>query len=146
MPSANYLFVYGTLLREHAPREVSRAVRRLKPIGAAKMGGKLYDFGEYPGAIPAPNRVGRISGRLFEVPDPELLKEFDEYEGYDPARPNRSLFVRKKRFVTLADGRRLLSWVYIFNGLPTGGRLLDDGNYSRYRSRNGRTTTVARRE
>jgi len=110
------------------------------------MGGKLYDFGEYPGAIPAPNRVGRISGRLFEVPDPELLKEFDEYEGYDPARPNRSLFVRKKRFVTLADGRRLLSWVYIFNGLPTGGRLLDDGNYSRYRSRNGRTTTVARRE
>jgi len=145
MSRPTYLFVYGTLLREHAPREISNAVRRLKPIGTAKMGGKLYDFGEYPGAVAAPGRAGKISGRLFEVPDSALLKEIDEYEGYNPARPARSLFLRKKRFVTLSNGRRLLSWVYLFNGAPKDGRLLAHGSYSKYKNRNGRTDVIRKK-
>ena len=109
------------------------------------MGGKLYDFGEYPGAVAAPGRAGKISGRLFEVPDSALLKEIDEYEGYNPARPARSLFLRKKRFVTLSNGRRLLSWVYLFNGAPKDGRLLAHGSYSKYKNRNGRTDVIRKK-
>ena len=142
MSNLNYLFVYGTLLRDHAPREVSGVVRKLKPVGAAKMNGELYDLGEYPGAIAAPGKHSKVSGQVFEILDPALLKELDQYEGYDPARPKRSLFLRKRRFVTLGNGRRLLSWVYIFNGVPKGGQLLDHGNYSRHKSKNGRASSV----
>lgn len=135
MSNSKYLFVYGTLLRDHAPAEISNVVGRLRRVGAAKMKGKLYDLGEYPAAVAAPGSNAKVFGQVFEVPgDPEVLKALDQYEGYDPASPKSSLFLRQRRFVTLSGGRRVLSWVYLFNGLPKSGHLLQHGSYSRFKS------------
>src|SRR5262249_31167241 len=108
---------------------------------------KLYDLGEYPAAIAAPGSNARVLGQVFEIPgDPDVLKALDEYEGYDPASPAKSLFLRQRRFVTLTGGRRLVSWVYLLNGLPKSGHLLQHGSYSRFKSRGrGSATNRGRR-
>ena len=116
---ANYLFVYGTLLPGRAPREIATVVEKLRPVGDGFVRGRLYDLGEYPGAIPA--KTGQlITGKIFEIPEEaDLLKRLDEYEEFDAAAPEGSLFLRKKWPVTRTAGkRRLLCWIYVYNRGP----------------------------
>jgi len=59
-------------------------------------------------------------GQVFELPDdPEILRRFDEYEGYDPSHPRVSLFVRRKWPVMLKEaGQKVTCWVYTYNRQP----------------------------
>ncbi len=127
---SKYLFVYGTLLPDEAPAEIARAIRRLRVVGRGRARGRLYDFGDFPGAVVTPSARSTIAGLVYEIPaDPELLRELDSYEGFDPIHPTNSLFLRRKRWITLEDGRRLLSWVYEYNRDPGSGVYLPRGNY-----------------
>lgn len=129
---ANYLFVYGTLLPGKAPREIAPVVRKLRPVGDGFVRGRLYDLGEYPGAIPA--RTGQlIAGKIFEIPEEaDLLKRLDEYEEFNAEEPEGSLFLRKKWPVTRATGkRRLLCWIYVYNRSPEPQRTLSGDSRSR---------------
>ena len=47
----DYLFAYGTLADDTAPKEIAAAMKRLKFAGEGFVFGRLYDIGEYPGAI-----------------------------------------------------------------------------------------------
>src|SRR5579863_5960301 len=112
----NYLFVYGTLLPGKAPREIATVVRKLRPMGDGFVRGRLYDLGEYPGAVLG--KSGQIiAGKIFEIPEePGLLKRLDEYEEFDAEEPKESLFLRKKWPVTRAEGKqRLVCWIYVYN-------------------------------
>jgi gamma-glutamylcyclotransferase (GGCT)/AIG2-like uncharacterized protein YtfP len=116
---ANYLFVYGTLLPGKAPREIAPVVQKLRPLGDGFVRGRLYDLGQYPGAIPA--KTGQlITGKIFEIPEePDLLKRLDEYEEFDAEKPEGSLFLRKKLPVTRTAGnQRLLCWIYVYKRRP----------------------------
>ena len=109
------LFVYGTLHPDRAPAEVRAAVLQLRLIGPATIRGELRDLGEYPALLPH-SRRGVVTGTLFALPDdPAVLNALDAYEGYDPRSPETSLFLRRKRTVTLHDGRRERHWVYVYN-------------------------------
>jgi gamma-glutamylcyclotransferase (GGCT)/AIG2-like uncharacterized protein YtfP len=110
-----YLFSYGTLQPRLAPPEIKPTVRRLRRVGRGFIRGRLFDFGEYPGAVLS--RTGpQIVGQIFELPDdPEVLHRLDEYEGFDEANPRRSLFVRKRCVVQLEDGKKIACWVYLYN-------------------------------
>jgi gamma-glutamylcyclotransferase (GGCT)/AIG2-like uncharacterized protein YtfP len=44
--------VYGTLRPGRAPAAVAAVVATLRPLGAARVRGRLYDLGAYPGAVP----------------------------------------------------------------------------------------------
>jgi len=129
-----YLFSYGTLLPSLAPPEIKSTVRRLRRVGRGFVRGHLFDLGEYPGAILT--RTGsQIAGQIFELPDdPEVLDRLDEYEGFDPANPASSLFVRKRRCVQLQDGRRFFCWIYSYNRPVTAARHLGGGVYSKART------------
>jgi gamma-glutamylcyclotransferase (GGCT)/AIG2-like uncharacterized protein YtfP len=75
-----YLFSYGTLLPQHAPREIASTVRRLRRVGQGLVRGRLYDLGDYPGAVLTRNGP-LIRGLVFELPeDPEVLERLDQYE------------------------------------------------------------------
>ena len=129
-----YVFFYGTLLPRLAPREIEPTVRKLKRVGRGFIRGQLFDLGEYPAAI-LTRRGPPISGQVFEVPDsPEILNRLDEYEGFDPSKPESSLFVRKRRYAQLEDGRKVLCWVYAYNGSLRAARVLESGDYSRARA------------
>lgn len=55
-----YLFLYGTLKPNEAASDVAEMVRTLRCIGSATVPGRLYDFGDYPGAVLQSN-----SGKKF---------------------------------------------------------------------------------
>jgi gamma-glutamylcyclotransferase (GGCT)/AIG2-like uncharacterized protein YtfP len=111
-----YLFVYGTLLPGKAPAEIAPTVHRLKAVGDGFVRGRLYDLGEYPGVV-LDETGKKIPGKIFRLPaEPEVLKRLDEYEEFDGAQPEASLFVRKKWLVTKKNGnRKLTCWVYVYN-------------------------------
>jgi gamma-glutamylcyclotransferase (GGCT)/AIG2-like uncharacterized protein YtfP len=71
-----------------------------------------------------------IRGTVFRLPDnTDLLDQFDHYEGFDAGAPKSSLFVRKLHPVTLAGGRVLRCWVYVYNRNPGTAPLIADGRY-----------------
>jgi gamma-glutamylcyclotransferase (GGCT)/AIG2-like uncharacterized protein YtfP len=128
-----YLFSYGTLSPRHAPPEIEPTVRRFRRVGKGFVHGQLFDFGEYPGAVLTRNG-SRITGQIFELPDdPEVLNRLDEYEGFDRSNPKASLFVRKRRYVQLQDGRKIFCWVYSYNRPVKLARRLTGGTYSKAR-------------
>lgn len=121
-----YLFSYGTLSPRLAPPEIEPTVRRLRRVGKGFVHGQLFDLGEYPGAILSRNG-SRIAGQIFELPDdPEVLNRLDEYEGFDRSDPKASLFVRKRRYVQLQDGRKFFCWIYSYNRPVKSARRLGE--------------------
>ena len=111
------LFLYGTLHPDRAPAEIAPVARRLKPIGRGTIRARLYNLGEYPGAILDP--VGpEVPGEVFLVPDATTLSALDAYEGYRPGSPTDSLFLRTKTVVTFDDDSRKSCWVYVYNRDP----------------------------
>ncbi len=127
-----YLFLYGTLVPERAPDEVASVVRRFRPIGRAHVRGRLYDFGDFPGAILDPSSGATIQGQLVQLPaDKALLRVLDRYEEFDPSKPKTSLFVRKKAEVKLSDGRSIKCWVYVYNRDPGDAPIVRGGDYSK---------------
>ena len=109
-----YLFIYGTLHPARAPAEVAAAARRLKPIGPATIHARLYNLGEYPGAI-LDASAPPIPGELFTVPDAATLAALDAYEDYRPTDPANSLFLRVETTATTPDGSKHPCWVYVYN-------------------------------
>ncbi len=109
------LFVYGTLHPDRASAEIRDVVRRLVAVSSGTVLGKLHDVGEYPALVTNGCRQP-VAGTLFALPDdPDVLRRLDAYEEFDPKQPEASLFRRRKRTVTLSDGRRERHWVYVYN-------------------------------
>lgn len=131
---SRFLFSYGTLRPRHAPAEIATTVRRLRRVGKGSVRGRLYDLGEYPGAVLS--RSGPlVLGQVFELPDdPGVLSRLDEYEGFDPNRPKGSLFVRRRCLVTLQKGKKLSCWMYTYNRAPGAAPPVMTGDYSKHRN------------
>jgi gamma-glutamylcyclotransferase (GGCT)/AIG2-like uncharacterized protein YtfP len=126
-----YLFVYGTLLPQRAPPQLRDDIARLKAVGTGLMPGRLYDLGDFPGAVDDCTLASGVVGRVFELPeDDALLQRLDAYEGYVPGDAQTSLFVRETRPIELADGRKLECWVYLYNRDPGQAPLVPGGKYA----------------
>nr|WP_276510222.1 gamma-glutamylcyclotransferase family protein [Longimicrobium terrae] len=125
------MFVYGTL-RPDADGPMHRllayAARRVGPATAA---GALYDVGPYPAAVPS--AAGRIRGELLALNPPAapLLAALDAYEGFSPADPAASLYVRSTVTVRLDDGGDAASWVYWYARPVDGLKLIASGDWMR---------------
>ena len=145
-PVTHHLFVYGTLPPRHAPPEIAATVRRLRPVGSASVPGQLYDLGEYPGAVLSKTARSQIRGEVFELPtDAKTLSSLDDYEGFEPAKPTSSLFVRRAWPVVMDDGTRLRCWVYVYNGDLRQAQPVRNGRYSRRRrARRSGTSSAAK--
>jgi len=99
------LFVYGTL------RRLLR-LRGLRPLGAAWIQGRLYDFGRYPGWRRGGS--GSVAGELFPAPSESLLRWIDEYEGHR--------FRRVQVLARRPQGDVLTAWAYEYTGSVGGVR------------------------
>ena len=127
---SDYLFTYGTLHPGHAPDEIAAAVEKLRPVGTGYVYGVLYDLGDYPGAVLDPISNQKISGTVFRLSEDEnVLRQLDEYEGFDQASPEQSLFLRTLRSVTLDSGETLPCWIYVYNRKTETARVLTSGAY-----------------
>src|SRR5262245_52335256 len=132
---SQHLFVYGTLLQSEAPKAIASIVKRFRSLGSAHVRGRLYDFGEFPGAVLDPSSRTIIHGELVVLPaDGRVLQELDRYEEFDSSDPKRSLFVRKKARVQMANGSSREGWIYVYNKPPRKAKLVRGGDYVRSRS------------
>jgi acetylornithine aminotransferase/acetylornithine/N-succinyldiaminopimelate aminotransferase len=127
---AKYLFVYGTLRHEISPAELKELLGVVRSVSKGSVPGKLYDLGDYPGAILDPNSESRIIGEVLKLPDDDrFLADLDTYEGFDQEDRDSSLFNRLKREVELDDGRKLECWLYIYNGQTSLATIISHGDY-----------------
>ncbi len=122
------LFVYGTLRRGFDPHEYLRSFARF--VGRGRIAGRLYDLGEYPGAIPSELPGEEVEGELYELGDlGRQLKTLDDYEEFDPKHPEKSLFIRQQVDVSLEGGERLKAWAYLLPRKPLDARRITSGDY-----------------
>ncbi len=125
-----YLFAYGTLAEESAPPGIAGIIKRLRYISEGSVLGRLYDLGEYPGAVLDKNSSNKIFGRIYELPNGlELLNRLDAYEEFDPKHPAKSLFVRRRASITRADKKKVQGWVYEYNRDVGSRPLIKSGRY-----------------
>jgi gamma-glutamylcyclotransferase (GGCT)/AIG2-like uncharacterized protein YtfP len=109
-----YLFVYGTLLDESNPyaiflKENSRFYQH------GRLRGKLFNIGNYPGAIIDDTVEAFVHGSIFLMDNSNnVLDELDAYEGFGDgfAQPNE--FIRELANIETENGQ-LACWVYLYN-------------------------------
>lgn len=127
-----YLFLYGTLLQPQSDEEIARVVNLLHRVGSASVRGRLYDLGDYPGAVVDPSSNTSVRGELVELPDDEsILQVLDDYEEFDSTKPHLSLFVRTRVRTQLADGQSINAWMYVYNKNPGDAPMIVGGTYSK---------------
>ena len=85
------LFVYGTLRRSFNNTYARRLAEQAEWLGEARVAGRLYKLGQYPGMKLATSGDEWVVGELYRLPDvPELaaqlLAELDDYEAEEFAR------------------------------------------------------------
>ncbi len=107
--------MYGTLRRGGGAQSALGLCRALSYLGPCRLRGTLVDLGAFPGLVAGD---GSVTGELYEVADRAVLERLDRFEGYDPADPTGSAFVR--RLARLLDPP-VHAWVWYYNR-PTTGR------------------------
>jgi gamma-glutamylcyclotransferase (GGCT)/AIG2-like uncharacterized protein YtfP len=135
--STQYLFCYGTLLRDHAPQSVAALCRRLPRLAAASVRGALYDLGSYPGMLLVEaegegDDDACVRGEIVVVQSSSDWLRLDTYEGYDDAHPQRSLFKRVRVTATTEAGDKLECWTYVYNRELRNASKIDSGCWRTY--------------
>jgi gamma-glutamylcyclotransferase (GGCT)/AIG2-like uncharacterized protein YtfP len=114
--------VYGTLRRDGRNRDARELARSAKWLGLARVRGRLYGLGRYPG-IRLPAGPGEwVVGEVYRLRNAErTLRTLDRYEG-----------PRFARVVTTAvgeSGKRLRCWVYRYVGTVEEARRIVSGDW-----------------
>lgn len=121
-----YLFLYGSLMRELGAMNALSAGSHLQFVREARIPGQLYDLGEYPGLVPG---QGQVIGEVYKVSSPQVWSILDPYEDYFSENETDSLYLRRQ--VELIDGTGLV-WTYIYNRSVGDSPRIDDGDWRRY--------------
>ena len=124
-------FFYGTLMTGFDRRRRLGMDGQMTFKGRGHIEGALFDLGLYPAAVPASD--GKVWGELFEFTDAQpVLAALDEIEGYRPAEPDTSLYVRRLVPVQLADGTAADAWAYFYNAPLGSAPKISSGDYLEY--------------
>ncbi|MBC7399795.1 MAG: gamma-glutamylcyclotransferase [Mucilaginibacter sp.] len=125
-----FLFVYGSLL--DADNEfVTYLNNNSILIGSGSFKGRLYDIGEYPGAIIDSENGYPITGTIYKLNNTETFTLLDDYEGFGPDQDQPNLFIRELLPVETSDGIRNC-WVYLFNLSVEGLTEITSSDYKSY--------------
>jgi gamma-glutamylcyclotransferase (GGCT)/AIG2-like uncharacterized protein YtfP len=74
-----------------------------------------------------------VWGEAFEMLDADaVLSALDEIEGYRPAEPDTSLYIRREADVHLPDGIVAAAWVYFYNAPLGRAPQITSGDYLEY--------------
>jgi gamma-glutamylcyclotransferase (GGCT)/AIG2-like uncharacterized protein YtfP len=120
------LFVYGTL-RPFVDIEMARWLREhARYVGPATVRGRLYDLGAYPGMRAARGRRDQVSGDVYRVTHPRVLRVLDRYEA-GPKR-DHARFVRERCVVKL-ERRCKVAWLYRYRYSVVGAKRIACGDY-----------------
>jgi gamma-glutamylcyclotransferase (GGCT)/AIG2-like uncharacterized protein YtfP len=122
MPS-NIVAVYGSLRVGFDNHEL---LANSQPIGKGWLTGyRMGNFGDFPGVVFTHEDNQRVRVEWYKVTD-STLEAMDRLEEYDPAAPERSLFVRKHVQSPYGKG-----WIYVYNQPFQHADLVEYGDWER---------------
>ena len=126
----DHLFVFGTLLSGYDHPMSRRLSAEAALVGAARCRGRLYLVRHYPGMVLSDDAADEVHGEVFHMRDPQaLLRVLDDYEGCGPSAAKPTEYIRKGVTVTLADGRTLEAWTYVYNWPVTNLPRIKSGKF-----------------
>jgi gamma-glutamylcyclotransferase (GGCT)/AIG2-like uncharacterized protein YtfP len=96
--------------------------------------GRLVDLGAYPGALLDASSPSEIVGDLLEIGDAALLRTLDAYEGFDPARPEESLYLRVAAVARQPGGKAHPCQIYVYARDVAGLPLVPGGDWAAARA------------
>jgi gamma-glutamylcyclotransferase (GGCT)/AIG2-like uncharacterized protein YtfP len=133
---SEYLFVYGTLLShfQHPMHQLLAAGADC--LGPARITGKLYDLGEYPGLVIRPDTESRVLGEVYRLRDPRpVLARLDQYEACPSDQTRTAEYRRRHVIARLTRGGHLRCWAYVYRGPRRDRHLIRSGDYLGYLDR-----------
>jgi gamma-glutamylcyclotransferase (GGCT)/AIG2-like uncharacterized protein YtfP len=120
------LFVYGTL-RPFVDIPMARWLMSVAAyVGPARVRGRLYDLGPYPGLRPASRRDEWVSGDVYRV-GAKVLVVLDRYEAGVGSGPPR--FVRRRCELIMPNARPRRGWVYTYERVVRSHARIASGDY-----------------
>ena len=129
-PGIYKLFVYGSLRSFFRSPAYDYIARYFNLIGEATVQGKVFDLGEFPGAVPASDG-SLIKGELYDIKNEReftwAICQLDDYEGTLPEPHEKPLYRREIAEVMIND-LAVQAWIYWFNGDVTGKTLITSGD------------------
>lgn len=131
--NSDYLFVYGTLLK-NTQHEMSKFLASHAVfIGKGFIHGKLYEISWFPGAVASNKSYEKVYGSLFKVNEfNSLFKVLDDYEGIGEHHQKPNLFKRELVTAFLEDGSTFETWVYFYNLAVDDLKQITSGDFLRF--------------
>ncbi len=127
---SEYLFVYGTLLKDFDSYMSKFLNRNSEFIGTGYFNGRLYQISWYPGAVLSDLPSEKVFGHLFKIHNEEkTFQILDDYEGIGLTAEHPNEYKRELIQAYLESNLKINAWVYVYN-LPTIHlKLITSGNY-----------------
>ncbi len=131
--TSSLLFVYGSLMSGGERGNFLNRDHKVCFLGPATAQGTLYDFGGFVG-LTEETTGAPVHGELYEVIDEEtFFATLDIIEGFSPAHPQRSLYVRKH--ITVQTATEIVqAWAYLYNQPVNGFPIIASGDYLQHLS------------
>jgi gamma-glutamylcyclotransferase (GGCT)/AIG2-like uncharacterized protein YtfP len=127
------LFLYGSLMSGQAANQLVKTLPGARRVSSGWIKGRMIDLGNYPGVLREAAGGERVRGEVWEFDsDPEALRKLDEYEKFDRASPETSLFTRRRTRVRLRNGT-IRAWAYFLTRRPTREVIIRSGDWRRGR-------------
>lgn len=127
------LFVYGTLLSSFSNPYAMRLRKEAAFLGQARMRGRLYDLGSYPGMKLSLDPAEWVSGEVYRLDRPlRLLGFLDAYEVCDPRDGSAREFKRVLASAHIVNGRVCRAWVYLYAAAVRREWRIACGDYRNY--------------
>jgi len=129
---SDYLFVYGSLLKQANNIMSNYLEGKSEKMWEASMPGLLFMVDFYPGAVYLPDAHSLVKGDVYFLKEKKSIFEvLDEYEDYDPDNESESLFIRKVVPIWYEDEIKNC-WVYLFNQAYNTYPVITSGDYLQY--------------
>jgi gamma-glutamylcyclotransferase (GGCT)/AIG2-like uncharacterized protein YtfP len=126
---SDFLFAYGTLKRRSRHPMARRLAQSARHVGTARIAGRLYDLGRFPGLKEPITDADWVEGDIYDLGNSvaQLLAEMDAYENAESPPPTP--YERQLAPVLLDDGRVLTVWVYWYRGEVREDAFIASGSY-----------------
>lgn len=127
---SDYVFVYGALMRG---LELHHYLAGAVFVDTGWTRGQLLTLGRYPALVAGTDQV---SGELYRLADaPAALEALDDVEEFDPADPERSLYLRIRADIHKSDGSVVAAWLYRYNKETAGAAVITSGDWRSFQQR-----------
>jgi gamma-glutamylcyclotransferase (GGCT)/AIG2-like uncharacterized protein YtfP len=126
-----HLFVYGTLLQSE--NTFGHYVQNhSKYLTKGRFEGRLFNIGEYPGAVQEPGSDSFVLGSIVLLKHPEeALNLMDAYEGFGAEQPQPNEFVRSEIEIDSEFGT-IRCWTYLYNHPVEQFYQIKNGDYLKF--------------